>query len=186
MPPSKNNAFIITGKINSGKTGLIKESLPLIIQSGIKCGGIISEGIFDGKMKKGFNLVNAASGEKMLLCTDLFNKDWNNLGRFYFNPATIQYGLNVLSPEILYKYDVVVIDEIGPLELSGRGWAPALERLAVYKDKLFLVAVREGLTQQVIEKFNFHPLAEFIAGRHTAGTLAARVMEHFNKPPGDF
>lgn len=180
MPLNKNNAFIISGKINSGKTGLIKKALPVITGEEIKCGGIFSEGVFDGGIKKGFNLVDAASGEKMLLCTDVFNKSWENLGRFYFNPDALLYGLNILSPKNLCKYDVIVIDEIGPLELSGGGWAPALEKLIFFSDILFLITIREGLAEKAASQFNFNPLAEFITGRHTAGDLAARVIKHFN------
>jgi nucleoside-triphosphatase THEP1 len=179
MPYKGNNAFIISGKTNSGKTGLLKDAIPLIAGAGFKCGGILAEGIFEAGMKKGFNLVNISTGEKMLLCSDKFRANCENLGRFYFNPEAIQYGLNILQPSNLAGCNVIVIDEIGPLEISGYGWAPALKSFSLLNNALFIISVRESLATQVVDIFNFNPLALFSSGVHAAEDLASEVKKFF-------
>jgi nucleoside-triphosphatase THEP1 len=45
--------------------------------------------------------------------------------------------------------DVVCIDEIGPLELSGDGWAPATRELLKHLDAPLILVVRSSLLDQL-------------------------------------
>jgi nucleoside-triphosphatase THEP1 len=49
---------------------------------------------------------------------------------------------------------MIVIDELGPLELSGRGWAPAIERILIESPKPMIWTVRRSLLTKISHKWN--------------------------------
>jgi hypothetical protein len=51
---------------------------------------------------------------------------------------------------------VVVVDEVGPLELTGGGWAPSLGPLLGLKGVRHLWVVREGLVERVRQAWDLH------------------------------
>jgi nucleoside-triphosphatase THEP1 len=68
-------------------------------------------------------------------------------GRFLFDPRVLSWARQRLSPAT--PGDLVVIDEIGPLELErGEGWANALDVLKEGDFGLALVVVRPELVAQ--------------------------------------
>jgi|CXWL01.1.fsa_nt_gi nucleoside-triphosphatase THEP1 len=74
------------------------------------------------------------------------------VGRFTFSKANFKKAIQIIR-DAVNKEGWLVIDEIGPLELSGEGFAELLQEvLALRKEKLVIV-VREGLAGQVKEKF---------------------------------
>ncbi len=74
------------------------------------------------------------------------------VGRFAFSKNGFEKAIQIIR-DATRKEGWLVIDEIGPLELSGEGFNDVLkEVLAIRKDKILLV-VREGLVQKVKEHF---------------------------------
>ncbi len=67
--------------------------------------------------------------------------------RFFFSQKAVDFGNSVLK-EAAGKAEVIVVDEVGPLELSGRGFAPGLRRCR--KTRAFLIlTVRPHLIASV-------------------------------------
>jgi nucleoside-triphosphatase THEP1 len=77
------------------------------------------------------------------------------VGRYRFDEAAIAEGNAAIMSAVSDGVDVVVVDEVGPLELRGQGWAPALER-ALQADKgteEMLVVTRPSLVDQLPARF---------------------------------
>lgn len=79
------------------------------------------------------------------------------VGRFSFSlqaflKAKAQVMEDLENPEIR----AVVVDEIGPLELRGLGFANVMERLlaAGHRSKQICLVVREGMHEEVMEHFH--------------------------------
>jgi len=49
---------------------------------------------------------------------------------------------------------VIIIDEVGPLELEGRGWASILEELMKETEMVQLWTVRESILESVMEQWS--------------------------------
>ena len=49
------------------------------------------------------------------------------VGQYRFNDITVAEGNRAIIAAIRDRLDIVAIDEVGPLEFRGGGWAPALE-----------------------------------------------------------
>jgi nucleoside-triphosphatase THEP1 len=138
--------FIISGKVGSGKTTHLIEILQLLKDSGSKISGVIAHGLLDDDLRIGFDIEDINSGEKVPLCRrEKMIDHVEQTGQFSFSKAGIEFGKNALKKDC----DLLVIDEIGPLELSGGGWADQMHTSSMP----LLLVVREELVPNVESLF---------------------------------
>ena len=83
-----------------------------------------------------------------------YHTGWTKTGNFYFNPEAIQAGNKILNNPEINKYDLIVIDEIGPFELSGEIWAGSLSNLLSHASCHMILLVRKSIIEEVIQKWN--------------------------------
>jgi nucleoside-triphosphatase THEP1 len=75
------------------------------------------------------------------------------VGRFQFRQAAFDWAVDRIG-QSLGQARSVVIDEVGPLELGGAGFAPLLDRLAQDHPGIQRVLlVRTGLVESVADRF---------------------------------
>ncbi|MGC9344136.1 MAG: nucleoside-triphosphatase, partial [Bacteroidales bacterium] len=115
--------FIVTGEINHGKTRYLRELYELLIEKNIKTGGFTSNGIINKEGLKDFEICNLSDNKSMHLASRNQYPGYIKMNEsFYFNPAAIEFGNNILEDTLKNNSSVVIIDEIGPIELNGRVW----------------------------------------------------------------
>jgi nucleoside-triphosphatase THEP1 len=148
-----NKVFVITGSQGSGKTTSLIKLTKHLKDEGLSVGGIIAHGFWNNNERTGFELENIQTGEKIILCQTNPAKGWAKFRRFYFNPEGFDFGNKVLDPANLDKTEIIVIDEVGPLELEDKGWAQAIKSLLKTTGKPVIFVVRESLTKDIIKHF---------------------------------
>jgi nucleoside-triphosphatase THEP1 len=150
-------AVILTGERGAGKTTLC---LALAVLSPRYC-GLVSPRLHDAAdTPVGFSARNLATGEEWVLGRSDTELDGPRFGRFSFSSAGIARAVDSLrgslfstAPKLEGRSErprsgIVVIDEIGPLELEwGAGLAPVLPLLAVAGH--LLLVVRPSLANRV-------------------------------------
>ena len=140
---------ILTGPTGSGKTTQLekwvadKENVAGILMP-VLAGERYLYSIYTGK------LVPVETGE------DSPPDQVVKIGKFIFSRRVFDWG----NKEIIAGFNdrrTVIIDEIGPLELNGEGFAPALHTILANKNRLneidLILVVRDGLVDQVTEYF---------------------------------
>ncbi len=144
--------FIITGGRHAGKTTFLQSVIGLLNRDGICTCGVLSEGFDEGGERAGFYLVDLRSLEKILLCDK--NKSGNDfkVGRFYFKKQAVELGQRVLK-RCLDRDCVVVVDEIGPAELKGKGWFEVLDARWSKPGKPMIWTVRKRMLERVMSTF---------------------------------
>lgn len=130
---------IISGERNSGKTAFIKK----LLETGLPAEGFITVAL-DGK-KDVLYLQDIASGERRLLMEASCWKK-NKIGRYRFCPSTFKWAEKKLSQAVS---GIVVLDEVGRLELSGRGFDSLMRKL-LCKDVELYVSVRKDYIESVV------------------------------------
>ncbi|MEJ5304743.1 MAG: nucleoside-triphosphatase [Ignavibacteria bacterium] len=79
------------------------------------------------------------------------------IGKYHFLKNGFDKAKEILKRDFQKKYSWIVIDEIGPLELSGSGLEPAISeifnKIESFDGKLILV-IRDKLLNDVINKYN--------------------------------
>ncbi|MFH1957794.1 MAG: nucleoside-triphosphatase [bacterium] len=144
--------ILITGGVNSGKTGMMKRLANKEKAAGNQPSGITAEGIFAGGEKAGFNVKDLSSGESMPLAKISPEKDNGfSAGKYFFSNEGFEF-----AKKALMNYSpggVVFLDEAGPLELAGKGYAGCLKTLLKSPIKILYVSVRSGCLDKIREKF---------------------------------
>jgi iron complex transport system ATP-binding protein len=148
------NVVIITGEIHQGKTTFAKSIINNFIEQNYKIAGFLSIGINENGTRTGFSLNNLESSEQIELCSTIKDNSRFKLGQYYFNNDAITRGQEILSIEKISDKQLIVIDEIGPLELNGQGWSIAIEDLTRSTTIPHLWVVRKSLVKKISRKWN--------------------------------
>ncbi len=150
---NKPTVFILSGKVNEGKTTLAKKVISDLQNRGIHIQGFFSIAT-DNLEKKSYYVEDITTGSKGILCSSQPAKGNIKSGRFYFSEEGLNHGLHVLEKALLQPNQLTVIDEIGPLEINDKGWTPAIPPLLNQPRSTHLWVVRERLVNVVIRKWS--------------------------------
>lgn len=149
--------FVITGEKDSGKTRFVNELLTRLQSKGIAVAGIVQNKIIKNDERYGYDLYDVQSQQTVPLCrTDAVDEDII-AGPFKFFSEAIRFGNDALSITKVQESGIVIIDEVGPLEMKGKGWASALEKLIEGYTGTLILIVRDSLTEDIFNKFQFTP-----------------------------
>ena len=78
------------------------------------------------------------------------------IGRFNINLEGLQKGIKAIKGSNNLNTRIVVIDEVGILELQNQGWASNIEELVRNSQNHILLVIRDSFVEQVIEKWNLN------------------------------
>ncbi len=119
---------LLVGETGAGKTTVCERVACLARRRGLVVGGIITRPLKDaGGRKVGLEAVDLGSGSGRLLAS--LERPLGDLrqGPYFFDPAAFAWAAQAMGAALAAGPDLVILDEIGPLELrDGRGFAPLL------------------------------------------------------------
>jgi len=79
------------------------------------------------------------------------------VGRFHLTEEGLEFGRRALRSTVRSRAALAVVDEVGLLELAGRGWATEINRLVdeyrAYPQGMLLLIVRERLLDRARAKW---------------------------------
>lgn len=131
---------IVTGAVNAGKTARMKE----LYRQTSAADGYLSEKIFSHGVFLGYRLVSLRGEEERLLALtkEAFHGQYHEacrLGEFIFSQEAFRFGIQGLLR--MHKDPAVCsifLDEAGPLELRGEGFASILSILLRGEKEIYL------------------------------------------------
>lgn len=134
--------LVVTGRQDAGKTSYCRGLVERWRQAGLKTAGILSVGRFKNGEKTGFHAHDLAGGESRLLASRSPGElEGFRLDQWVFDPRVMEWGNRVLAD--IDAADLLVIDELGPLEfLFQKGWMAAFEVLIMKRFRLAVVVIR--------------------------------------------
>jgi nucleoside-triphosphatase len=123
--------IFITGKPKSGKTTLLKE---IIEKLKLKSGGFYTEEIQEKGKRKGFKIITLKGKSGILAHQDIGSP--YRVGKYKVNIKNLEeIGVNSIL-EALKENKIVVIDEIGKMELFSEKFKKAVEIALNSKNKV--------------------------------------------------
>ena len=150
----KPQVVIITGEIHQGKTTFTQKIITNLLEQKIRIAGFLSLGINENGTRIGYSLFDIESSEQTELCSTIKDENRIKFGQFYFNNDAILKGNEILNTENLSDKQLIVIDEVGPLELSGHGWSSAIENITRSCTISQLWVVRKSIVKMITRKWN--------------------------------
>lgn len=135
--------FIITGPQHSGKTTLLRKTANKLKKKNIQTEGFLSLAVTENNNDSGYDLFDLKEQITVPFIRRKGKKDWEKIGPFYFFPQGLAYAKRLI---LLSSEDsVLIIDEIGPLELKGKGLWPAVKQVIFSDWRISLVVVRRSI-----------------------------------------
>ncbi len=137
--------WLVTGERGAGKTTFCRRLAEEARADGWRVAGLLSPAVFEAGVKTGILVEDLASGEQRPLASLAARPPFDlPLGRWFFDPAALDWGNRVLQD--CPPCDLLIVDELGPLELlRGQGWTSALTALLRPDIRLGLAVVRPEL-----------------------------------------
>lgn len=135
--------IVITGERRTGKTTRCSQLIEAARAENKRVGGIITPGRYDSDGERtGFYVVDLSSGERRLLASSEENElHGTRLGMWTFDDDALDWGNARLAHS--RNTDILVIDELGPLEFDhDKGWKSALPLLSLGDYEKALVVIR--------------------------------------------
>ncbi|MFP4472172.1 MAG: nucleoside-triphosphatase [Bacteroidales bacterium] len=148
----KPKVIIISGEKHHGKTTFALNLAAALKKNGKQTAGFCAHGQFESNRRSAFEILSMESGDRKPLCS-IHGGDGEEIGPFRFYEAGQQFGRSLLEPATLPNGAYVFIDEVGPLEMKDRGWAPAIEELMDQPRLKLVMIVRKSLVSEVMEKW---------------------------------
>lgn len=145
-----SNVFIYSGEKGVGKSTFLQV---MFLQKPNVCG------ILQPRIKGIKYLVDVVTGDKRKLELQYQTEEEKiiTIGNYIFSAETFLWGQQKLVGAIQSPNTLIIIDEIGPLELSGSGLEPVLTEIifkAITWEKNLLLLVRPKLINIFLEKYN--------------------------------
>ena len=148
-----NRVFIITGSLREGKTTFAKNLVEFFKGNNINTCGIISERVMTDSHTTGYDVINIETGEKTIFLRQNEEYGSEKIGRFTISPEGLAMGRAVLHSLIMKENSIVIVDEVGLLELKDRGWSEGISELLKTPAKNIILTVRNTFINEVKIKF---------------------------------
>ncbi len=135
----------MTGPIGSGKTAAVLALAADLPRQGLRVAGVASPRVLSAGETVGYRVRDLATGEERPLCS--LTPPGIPFRRFFFSPDGLAFANDALR-RAAERADIVIVDEVGPLEIAGDGFAPGV-RDALCSPAFLVFAVRPSLVDEV-------------------------------------
>ena len=135
----------VTGSPGVGKSTLVAK---VAEASGLKVGGVLARERRYKDRRIGFELLDLSSGAIGILADETGSGP--QLGKYRVHPEDLE-GVGARAIEAALKCDLIVVDEMGPMELTSHRFVSAVE-MAIASSKPMLVVLHEWSNHRLAKK----------------------------------
>ena len=131
--------IVVTGAVGIGKTTVCQKVIDIVRSQGYSCSGVIArkgqnEDIIIEDIKTGKTETLASTGEIY---------QGPRTAKYSFSPEGIDFGIEAITRGA--TSDILLVDELGHLELRGEGFTGVVEQIAAGKVEHCILVIRKGL-----------------------------------------
>lgn len=173
--------IILTGERQSGKTSLILKLMQHLTRQGCSLSGIVCPGLWQGDQRSGFELLELDTGRKSFLAQRVPGLQ---PVPFMFDAHSLERGKKALDVSRCQHAEVIIVDELGRLELVGAGWAPCLQSLLDLSRPMQVWVVRKNLLEQIEKHFQLQAAIMDVQDHNCLQTLLTLINQGFRDRHG--
>ena len=153
---SKAHRIVITGGIQSGKSSLAWRLMEELRQLSIPMAGFIAKATWKGNQRQGFNLFDLKT-ETMTPLAKWMTWEGEHASRmpYTFLQEGVNAGQQALKFENCKHAKVIMVDELGKMELKGKGWASFIPPLLKLENTIHIWVIREALVSSICRIWPF-------------------------------
>ena len=141
--------IVLTGAPGVGKTTAVIRVARALKERGVKVGGIVSRELRINNMRVGFEFIDLTSNDRSVLASITGNGP--KVGKYFVNVAGCRFAAERLTNAVRNS-DVIICDEIGPMELKSTEFIDSVKNL-LEVDKKVIVVVHQKLQHPLTDEF---------------------------------
>jgi len=141
--------IVLTGAPGVGKTTAVMRAARTLNDRGLNVGGIVSRELRTNNMRIGFEFIDLITNDTNVLASITGNGP--KVGKYFVNLAGCRFAAERLDAAAK-NCDVIICDEIGPMELKSREFIDSVKNL-LDLDKKIIVVVHQRLQHPLTEQF---------------------------------
>jgi nucleoside-triphosphatase THEP1 len=172
----RGKVYIVTGEVGEGKTTFLLRLTDILKKKDIKVGGILAPRIIEEGMTTGYDTVDISTGIRTPFLRHINREITSGVERFTQMEDGYQAGLKALDPDNNMDSILMVIDEAGPLELRGEGWAGRISELLNINKWQIIIVVRKNLVDEVARKFGIKDVMIYEVGSGDYSELLSDII----------
>ncbi len=154
----QKRVLILTGNPGVGKTTVLTKTVEALRNHGYTVGGMLSREAREKGMRVGFEIQDLAGGKRGWLA-HVNQKQGPSVGKYHVNLTELEgVGAQAIA-EAVEHADVIVIDEIGPMELFSEKFKETAKK-ALESEKLVLAVVHFKAQDKLIVEAKSNPASE--------------------------
>lgn len=119
--------YLVTGPPRSGKTTAVERTVERLREDGYEVGGVYAPEVREGGERVGFDVVDALTGEREPMARVDFT-DGPRVGKYRVALENVEAVAATAIDRALGDADVVVVDEIAPMEVASDAFVAAVRR----------------------------------------------------------
>lgn len=146
-------ALVLSGPVHGGKTTFLERRLPHWTARGLIPRGFLSPAVVEAGRTEGYDLLEIATGRRRpYLRTAGQGPDAERIGPYVFVPEALERARTIIREEAGTP-GLLIVDEVGPLEMQGGGLWAALHAALAVRTGATLLVVRDGLVAELAGRF---------------------------------
>lgn len=141
-----NSVHILSGPVHTSKTTRLMKWAVLKEKT---------DGIFQPVIEEKRFIYHLKSRTLKQLETDA-EENVTSIGKYKFSNYTFEWSKNILDKCLSENLDWIIVDEIGPLELEGKGLEPAFSKLLSERENIsanIICVVRDAILDKFIDHY---------------------------------
>ncbi len=146
--------IVLSGPVHGGKTTFLEQSLGRWTSRGLALSGFLSIAVSNPAGEPEYDLLDLKEGRRLPYLRRAGEAGWERTGPYYFVPATLDLARSLVAgagPE-----ELLIVDEVGPLELAGGGLWTALQNVIFRPEGRALLVVREEILEDFVVRLGSH------------------------------
>ena len=162
-----------------GKTTVCKQVAELARELGYDPAGVLAPALLDEDgLPAAYHALMVSDGQQRLLARANGDLGGPRTSRYSFDADVFSWVIGRLRAAISQGCDLLIVDEIGPLELErGRGLAPLLSDLSARRLPPLLLVVRPELIGQLQNRFPNIPFRTFTVTQENRQALPGAIIK---------
>jgi len=139
--------IILAGPVHRGKTTLVQKSLSRWASRGFRFGGFLSIAVREGSGPVEYDFLDLKDGRRLPFLRRTGELDGERIGPFHFVRQTLEIARSLILGSD--PAEVLIVDEVGPLELAHAGLWPALREVIFKPERKTLLVAREEILEDL-------------------------------------
>ena len=169
--------FFLTGPPGSGKTSIVLKVVDRVREKGLKAGGIICPEVREGNRRVGFKIIDISNGKEGVLAWINPKFDGPKVGRYTVNLRDLdEIGVRAILESLdRDDIDLLVIDEIGVMELKSDKFADAVKK-ALDSSKAVLGVIHQRSRHTLLNHIRARGDTEIYTIQRWMGTIQRELL----------